>query len=129
MTTKTFDLEKALSGHPVCTRDLRPARIVCTDMKDTCGGTGILALVEDVTGSEAAFAYLPDGRFAPDRKTMHDLMLTCEKRIGYIVLYKRFCGDRTTELCPCIYPTREDAENAFDGTINIVGIIPIEWEE
>ena len=42
---KEFDLEAAKNGAAVCTRDGRPARIICYDAKG--GGYPIIVLIDD----------------------------------------------------------------------------------
>lgn len=60
---KPFDLEAAKAGAPVCTRDGRSARIICTDCR---GVDSVLALV-DYGASESLKGYKPTGNYGgPD---------------------------------------------------------------
>lgn len=60
---KNFDLEAAKAGAPVCTRDERSARIICTDCR---GVDSVLALV-DYGASEILKGYKPTGNYGgPD---------------------------------------------------------------
>lgn len=58
---KPFDLGLAKMGHPVQTRNGRPARIICWDMKDIC--RNIVALVSNGIGAEEATYYDNTGKF------------------------------------------------------------------
>ncbi len=60
---KPFDLAAAKAGAPVCTRDGRSARIICTDCR---GVDSVLALV-DYGASESLKGYKPTGNYGgPD---------------------------------------------------------------
>lgn len=60
---KPFDLRAAKAGAPVCTRDGRSARIICTDCR---GVNSVLALV-DYGASESLKGYRPTGNYGgPD---------------------------------------------------------------
>lgn len=60
---KNFDLAAAKAGAPVCTRDGRSARIICTDCR---GVDSVLALV-DYGASESLKGYKPTGNYGgPD---------------------------------------------------------------
>ena len=66
---KNFDLAAAKAGAPVCTRDGRSARIICTDCR---GVNSVLALV-DYGASESLKGYRPTGNYGgPD---YFDLMM------------------------------------------------------
>ncbi len=66
---KNFDLAAAKAGAPVCTRDGRSARIICTDCR---GVDSVLALV-DYGASESLKGYRPTGNYGgPD---YFDLMM------------------------------------------------------
>ena len=58
---KKFNLKAALSGHPICTRDGHPARILATDLKGP-DKTNRLAVAVDKGGKEEVLAVYEDGR-------------------------------------------------------------------
>ena len=63
---KKFDLEKAMAGEPVVTRDGCPARIVCFNMRTNNEGP-ILALVRiDDSEYEDTHVYYSDGNYYKD---------------------------------------------------------------
>lgn len=60
---KSFDLEAAKNGAPVCTRDGKPARIICFDRKST-SNFPIIALVRFTDGiEEQVIRFTKDGKF------------------------------------------------------------------
>ena len=74
MILNPFDLSAAKNGKPVCTKDGRPARIICFDTK---GDTyPIIALVED-NGLEVTIHYNEEGKSCNDGGD-EDLMMTPE---------------------------------------------------
>lgn len=124
---KEFNLEKAKEGAPVCTRDGRPARIVCWDVKDV--NYSILALAKADNGNESVMLYTNDGKyFIPELNVGSydsDLMMAPVKREGWVL------------ICPVgpqciahIYDTKEEAEeDAEREMITYSAIAHIEWEE
>lgn len=72
---KPFDLEAAKAGKPVCTRDGRPARIICFDRVDEYP---ILALVKN-NGKENVYYYRNSGKDDEDFEKDYDLMMLPEK--------------------------------------------------
>lgn len=45
---KPFDIELAKAGHRVCTRDGKPARIICFDRRSV-NGCSIVALIDEAS--------------------------------------------------------------------------------
>lgn len=82
---KEFNLEAAKAGKPVCTRDGRPARIICFDRvtNSTNEYTGhLIVLVTNLNGGEQSFYYTEKGNLAGgDEYDNHkwDLMMLPEK--------------------------------------------------
>lgn len=83
---RPFNLEKAKEGKPVCTRDGRPARIICYDQKNTYK---LVALVCDEDGHEIAYSYNEMGRWRNDKESLIDLFMVEPKKYeGYVnILY------------------------------------------
>lgn len=67
MTLKTFDPTK-----PVQTRDGRPARIICTNMKG--GAETIVSLVTGQRGKETPYTHYTDGRYLDSGTDSDDLV-------------------------------------------------------
>ena len=69
---KKFDLEADKAGAPVCTRNGRGVRIICTDRRG-CSGK-IIALI-DTGDRECIEFYYADGQFGGYANNEHDLMM------------------------------------------------------
>lgn len=96
LNLKTFNLEAAKAGKPVCTRDGCKARIICFDKKDC---KRIVALVQVNNETEVLYDYYNDGSvFHSDSD--NDLMMLPEKRSGWINV-KKDAG---------LFKSREEAE-------------------
>ena len=123
---KPFDLEAAKSGKPVCTRDGRKARIICFDAK--CADTPIVALVSRNDG-EILLRHYKDGKLSVNKDSDADLMMSPEKKEGWVNVYKgnngiseRVCGD-------IVSSTREEAIQCAQYDNSYITTAKIEWEE
>ena len=124
LNLKPFDLEAARSGKPVCTREGRPARIICFDRK---GYRKIVALVHTDYYEDEIIAYTIEGhRDCKSINTIDDLMMAPERHEGWINVYKG--GKLDADY---IYPTKADAlENIFQPMKdNYIDTIKLTWEE
>jgi hypothetical protein len=73
---KEFDLELAKAGHPVCTRDGKPARIICFDVKGTDYPIVAAIMAGDV---EYINQYPNSGKYCADsHASPGDLMMVSE---------------------------------------------------
>ena len=132
MNTKPFNLRQALAGHPVCTRDLRRARILCYDRDDGYTKDGIVALIKETDDSEYPRVYNSDGSLVglSGETTKDDLVLATTKKSGWINIYK-YQDESFVETGRCTYESKEkakahamtDEEDAYIDTVQI------EWEE
>lgn len=124
---KPFDLELAKAGHPVCTRDGRPVRILCYDFI-TQENNPIIGLVRLSEKQEGTVYYRENGRFEAWGGGDHalDLMMAPEKKVGWINVYKS-----SSFYIPgaIIYDSREEALKNKDLSSSYVNTIEIEWEE
>ena len=117
---KTFNLELAKQGKPVCTRDGRKARIICFDGK---GDQPIIALVEAKGNKDALIEkverYFINGHSVFEvRETNNDLMMLPEKKEGWIIVSKN----------ATIYDSLEKAKESFDSDKELC-VCKAEWEE
>ncbi len=122
---KPFNLEEAKAGKPVCSRDGKPARIICFDRKSSFP---IVANIED-HGIEITQAYGVKGNVLPQGESSWDLMMVSKKKQGWINLYRSEVSGALAEG-ELVYPTKEKALNeydVYDG--DYIGTFPIEWEE
>ena len=119
---KEFDYKRAKACAPVCTRDGKPARIICWDWKDR--DFHILALIED-KGKEEAIAYTDKGTEFDDCESPNDLFMADVTHGGWVLI------DPEVKHCfPFVFDTQEEAEaKASTATIAHVVVAHIEWEE
>lgn len=125
---KEFDLEKAKLGVPVCTRDGRPARIVCFDVKYV--SYSILALIKDESGYESVMLYTNKGKvFVPELNVgSHDsdLMMAPVKHEGWVHVNDEMGFPFIQQ--GKIYKTKEQADVAPKAA-RFIAVAKIEWEE
>lgn len=122
---KQFNLEKAKAGKPVCTRDGKEARILCSDLKDE--DYPIVAAVLNNDGKENVIIYTLEGKeYIDSTISKRDLVMTTIKKEGWINLYSDTYG--ITVCSRVIYKTKEEAfeKHSKGGYIDTV---KIEWEE
>ena len=125
LNLKPFNLEAAKQGKPVCTRDGKPARIICFDK---IGEYPIVALVM-VKGKEVVYSYTNNGYYnSSETSCGDDLMMAPIKRKGWINLLQM--GNHPTFTDGNIYSTEEEAQNKdYHDNVKRIKIIEIEWEE
>ena len=123
LSLKSFDLEAAKVGKPVCTRDGRKARIICFDRNDN---TPIVALIECVNHVVILQCYHNDGKVCHEAVSQYDLMMLPEKKEGWVNIY----NDGGTYYSKYIYKTEKEATGQAD-TIspNHVATVKIDWDE
>ena len=118
---KPFDLEKAQMGHPICTRDGRNARIICTD----CNGKFPIIALVTFCSIEVTCYYSTDGQISSSADPDYDLFLAPLKNIGYVNIYQLragepYCGRIT------LSPAKPVEKN---GVRCLAEAIKIEWED
>ena len=125
---KSFDLEAAKAGKPVCTRDGHKARIICFDRKGY-NMFPIVALIMNGDRESDIYTYRPNGTWDNSgNESDKDLMMLPEKKEGWINIIKTEDGG----YC-CKGEVNSDYNDAFIENINVLdnrGItVKIEWEE
>lgn len=125
---KEFDLEKAKAGHPVCTRDGKPARILCFDRIWKKEPRPIIALVEEEPGDERVRVYKPNGKYLDVQMDDNDLMMAGEKKEGWVNI---FSGGTLGRIVSLIYSSEEEAFKFADKgrRPGYITTTKIEWEE
>ena len=120
-TLKSFDLEAAKAGKPVCTRDGRKARIICFDR---VGDFPIVALTDDRDYKEEGVnLYDINGKGSNE---CFDLMMLPEKKEGWVNVY--YDNDASSHRgCRYIYNTKERAVKEAGSAY--ITTIKINWEE
>ena len=127
---KPFNIQKAKSGKPVCTRDGRKARIICFDRMDIKPVVALVTVVNDTSVTEKALYYFEDGHhLSKNDDNINDLMMLPEKKSGWMNLYRKdnhiitskdvFCSEGGAIEC---------VDDEGDGEYYI-STIKISWEE
>lgn len=121
---KPFDIELAKAGHPVCTREGEPVRIVCYDRNNT--KYPIMALI-DKGEYENYCSYTIEGKFSNNQEEIgNDLFMSPVKKEGWINVYKN--GGKACTHSTDIHPSKEAAWNCRC-TEYYLDTVKIEWEE
>ena len=123
-TLKSFDIEAAKSGKPVCTRDGHKARIICFDKK---GAYPIVALVNDYNEEEYIKNYDEFGKKIIGRETGDDLMMLPKKKDRWVNIYRNEKGEYWSEQI--LFSTKKDATDFVHNHAQYVTTVKIEWEE
>ena len=125
---KPFNLEAALAGKSVCTRDGRKARIICFDRKFYHDGYNypIVAMVND-NDNELVHAYTQDGLLVGNMEGELDLMMLPEKKEGWVNIYNRYSAELTSD--GYFYFTKEEALSNIENDGTYVKTIKMSWEE
>ena len=125
---KPFDINLAKQGHPVCTRDGRPARVICWDCKNHMGedDTPIVALVQLSDGGEYPYCYYENGLFTDRHTDKRDLMMAPVKHEGWVNIYRDGGWFGTSVK---VYQTKEGAIKEAVDDKTYIGTTKIEWEE
>lgn len=121
---KPFNLEEYLANpsRKIVTREGKPARIICTDVKGA--SYSVLALV-DKGDYEASTLYTKKGEYNLGTECSYDLFFAPEKHEGWINLYKSGNG---WSLGANIWQTEAGAKK-WAGATDYTVTIKIEWEE
>lgn len=123
---KEFNIQKAREGHPVCTRDGRKARIVCTDYKSIGADRPILALIEQENDTEEVVAFKNNGSFGALGISDYDLMMATTKHEGWVNIYRDGGWFGTSVK---VYQTKEGAIKEAVNDKTYIGTTKIEFEE
>lgn len=70
---RTFNIELAAKGHPVCTRDGRKVTILTTEM---LSGTPIVGIIHYSEKIQDVYGFYPDGSFMGEEEHHNDLFMT-----------------------------------------------------
>ena len=121
---KPFNLEEYLvnPSRKIVTREGKPARIICTDVKGA--SYSILALV-DKGDYEAPTLYTKKGEYSLGTEGSYDLFFAPEKHEGWINVYMN-CNERSLGT---LYSSKKDALEIAKANDNYVATVKIEWEE
>lgn len=122
---KEFDLEKAKAGHPVCTKNGFPARIICFNRISV--EYPIVVLIKD-DEYESVECYTTNGQYSAEETSEYDLVMEPTTKEGWVNIYctregHRFTGD-------IIFNTKEEAiKNQCVQTSTYVDTAKIKWDD
>ena len=121
---KPFNLKEYLANpsRKIVTKEGKPARIICTDVKGA--SYSVLALV-DKGDYEAPTLYTKKGEYSLGTEGSYDLFFAPEKHEGWVNVYK---SESNRSLGAGIWQTEEEAKK-WEGAADYVTTIKIEWEE
>lgn len=124
---KSFNLEQAKAGYPVCTRDGRPVRIICYDrLSEHYPIVGLVKSGYD-NPEEIIHIFTNDGNASIIGPTDIDLFMDSAKKEGWINIYQ--CDvDKIEREGRGIYGSEEEALKSRMEE-NYITTIKIEWEE
>lgn len=119
---KPFNLEQALAGAPVITREGRKVvRIFYAE--EACENSQVICVFE--TG--AVFPYYKDGTYT-NSSSAHELVMVPTKKEGWVVMFHNN-SQKDFIVGTKIWASKEDAEIWYKGCEGIFAIAKIEWEE
>lgn len=121
---KPFNLEEAKSGRSICTRNGKPARIICFDRNEKT--YPIVALV-DKGPFEAVYTYTNEGRYNAEGFSDFDLLIVPTKRTGWINIYPKFDGAVPGWEAGEVFLNKEEA--IINSRADRITTTEIEWEE
>lgn len=121
---KPFNLEEYLANpsKKIVTKEGKPVRIICTDVKGA--SYSVLALV-DKGDYEAPTLYTKKGEYSLGTEGSYDLFFAPEKHEGWVNVYK---SESNRSLGAGIWQTEEEAKK-WEGAADYVTTVKIEWEE
>jgi hypothetical protein len=119
---KPFNLEQALAGAPVMTREGRKVvRIFYAE--EACENSQVICVFE--TG--VVFPYYKDGTYT-NSSSVHELVMAPTKKEGWVVMFHNN-SQKDFLVGTKIWASREDAEIWSKGCEGVFAIAKIEWEE
>lgn len=124
-----FDIEKAINGRDVCTRDGRNVRILCFDAK---GDRPIVALIDQKDISDDyPYKYYSNGSFYDDDTISDmDLMIVQSVKTGWVNLYKNNSdNDNCIYNASNVYSSIEEARNHIINQDNYIDTVKLSWKE
>lgn len=119
---KPFNLEQALAGAPVMTREGRKVvRIFYAE--EACENSQVICVFE--TG--VVFPYYKDGTYT-NSSSVHELVMAPTKKEGYVVMFYNN-SQKDFIVGTKIWASKQDAEIWSKGCEAVFAIAKIEWEE
>lgn len=124
---KPFNLEEAKAGKPVCTRDGRPARIICFDAAMSYPIVALVHEEEGEDGAEELIEYGDAGQFNYSvSEHRNDLFMASTERTAWVNLYREGSGVQTGAT---VYKTKDAAIQGISRWGTYLGTSHITYEE
>jgi len=125
---KPFDLQKAIAGDPMVTRDGRAVRFIAyvSEFEESS------RLLVAIKGVKNVRAHYENGSYTADALHDADLFMAPKKRTVWVNVYEtRLNTVRNHGNCAAVFDTEEGAHNNADGNgVRVTAIaIPIEIED
>ena len=127
---KPFDLEKALAGEPVVTRNGKPVtELHC--FKTAEGPYNVCAVVDGVVmvlTAKGVYYSVEEGRVV---EHSFDLFMAPTKRVGWVNIYLDGHADGWSHCGQVVYASEEEAkDNAYRTSCSTkIVTVKVEWEE
>jgi hypothetical protein len=110
---REFNLEQALAGHPVCTRDGKPVtQLFKLDNQNVYTLAGV---VDEALST----VWTSDGKYLISKEGDHDLFMAPIKKTGWVARYATFVGAQA-------YQTEAESKYAYPSALSYHEIT---WEE
>ena len=124
-----FNLDEYLANpsRKVVTRDGRPVKIICTNLKNFLGNYSIVAEIE---GSGCSEAFTQGGEYLIGSSSQNDLFFAQEKKEGWMTIFRGKYGPYPGK----IFNSKEDAEESRRIYCRFtddpyLATVKVEWEE
>ncbi len=118
---KPFNLEQALAGAPVVTRNGLPI----VELK-YLATTSKLAVVRKEYDEKLISYFIPcDRKLDETIEYVTNLFMAPTKKEGWVNLYA--CGEGDVVCSYCVHPSQQEAKDKAE--VGIIATIKIEWEE
>ena len=122
---KPFNINLAKAKHPIQTRDGRPVRIICYDVKNP--DYDIVALVNHGDNYELVKTYKSDGRSSTGMSnSSYDLFMVSTEYVKYVNIYNLH-GLRWTN--GQIFDTIEEAKSNILNEAEYIETATLKWHE
>lgn len=130
---KPFDLEKALAGEPVITRDGRPVKIAGynSDVDEDVQVLGWLKGLKNIPDIDTYEGWYADGHYAESENEL-DLFMASTKKTGWVNLYRNREDKDKIETAQEVCVSQEEALDNYHSGIDMdlyITTVKIEWEE
>ena len=126
---KPFDLTLAKSGHPIVTREGRPARFIAHVPEVANRATRVIVSVDEGNDLYSLKTYFESGKYIEGEENGDDLFHPTKKKSGWINLFAPALNKPDVYPSAEVWSARGYAETAGKMQDNYITTIEIHWEE